>query len=136
MTKKAIGRIIPVIILLVAFNVFTFTIPVLRTKGFWIAYAFGTFAILYQLYVISVACSKKNAKGVFYGFPVERLGFYYLLIQMAASVTQITMARTTAGRVAILVDGLIFAFPVIGFITTVTVRDEISRQEKKQKKAG
>ena len=136
MTKKAIGRIILVIILLVAFNVFTFTIPVLRTAGFWVAYAFGTFAILYQLYVISVACSKKNAKGVFYGFPVERLGFYYLLIQMAASVTQITMARTTAGRVAILVDGLIFAFPVIGFITTVTVRDEISRQEKKQKKAG
>ena len=136
MTKKAIGRIIPVIILLVAFNVFTFTIPVLRTKGFWIAYAFGMFAILYQLYVISVVCSKKNAKGVFYGFPVARLGIYYLLIQMAVSVTQITMARITAGRVAMLVNGLIFAFPVIGFITTVTVRDEISRQEKKQKKAG
>ena len=136
MTKKAIGRIIPVIILLVAFNVFTFTIPVLRTKGFWIAYAFGMFAILYQLYVISVVCSKKNSKGVFYGFPVARLGIYYLMIQMTVSVTQITMARITAGRVAMLVNVLIFAFPVIGFITTVTVRDEISRQEKKQKKAG
>ncbi len=136
MTRKAIGRIIPVIILLVAFNVFTFTIPVLRTKGFWIAYAFGRFASLYRLYGISEVCSKKNAKGVFYGFPVARLGIYYLLIQMAASVTEIIMARTTAGRVAMLVNGLIFAFPVIGFITTVTVRDEISRQEKKQKKAG
>ena len=136
MTKKAIGRIILVIILLVAFNVFTFTIPVLRTAGFWVAYAFGTFAILYQLYVISEVCSKKNKEGVFYGFPVARLGIYYLLIQMAVSVTEITMARTTAGRVAMLVNVLIFAFPVIGFITTGTVRDEISRQQRKGKKAG
>ena len=46
MTRKTIGRIILVIILLVAFNVFTFTIPVLRTKGFWVGYDFGMLAIL------------------------------------------------------------------------------------------
>ena len=72
MTIKAIGRMILVVILLAAFTLFTFTIPVLRTTGFWLAYIFGVYAILYQLYVISEVYSKKNREGVFYSFPAAR----------------------------------------------------------------
>ena len=131
MTIKAIGRMILVVILLAAFTLFTFTIPVLRTTGFWLAYIFGVYAILYQLYVISEVYSKKNREGVFYSFPAARMGFYYLVIQLAASVTEIILARTTSGKAAILVNGLILAFPIIGFITTETVREEQAAQERK-----
>ena len=133
MTKKAIGRIILVIILLVAFNVFTFTIPVLRTKGFWVAYAFGNFAILYQLYTAGRFCGRNGAEERVPGFPAARLGVYYLVIQMAVSVTQIVLSRITAGRTAMLINCLILAFPIIGFITTRTLREEMARQEKKRR---
>ena len=61
------------------------------------------------------------------------MGFYYLVIQLAASVTEIILARTTSGKAAILVNGLILAFPIIGFITTRTLREEMARQEKKRR---
>ena len=133
MTIKAIGRMILVVILLAVFTLFTFTTPVLRTAGFWVAYIFGVFPILYQLYVLSETSGKKNRQDVTGGLPAERMGFYYLVIQLAASVTEILLARTTSGRAALLVNGLILAFPIIGFITTRTVRAEQVAQERKAK---
>ena len=134
MTIKAIGRMILVVILLAAFTLFTFTIPVLRTTGFWLAYIFGVCAILYQLYIISGVYGKKNREEAVCSFPAARMGFYYLVIQLAASVTEIILARTTSGKVATLVNGLILAFPIIGFITTRTVREEQAAQKRKSKK--
>ena len=135
MTRKATGRIILIIILLAAFNVFAFTVPVLRTNGFRVAYVFGNFAILYQLYVVREICSRENADGQRPGLPLARLALYYLVIQLAVSVTQITMAASTSGRLALLINGLLFSFPVIGYITTKTVRRETARQKEKLKKA-
>ena len=117
MARKGTVRVVLTVFLLLVFSEFVFAQPVL----------------FFQFYAINTVYGRKIEKGRFYGFPVSRLSIYYLLLQLAASTIEITSGMSGWGMLVI--NGLLFAFPIIGFITTRTVQAEIARQDAKRKQA-
>ena len=134
MTKSSKIRIVLVVLALAAFSAVFFSIPALRIKRFWFAYGCGVFAILWQIYAILVTDGKENTKDRFFGFPTARLGLYYMILQTAASILEIALFLPPWA--VLLINVLLLAFPIIGCITTRTLRKEIARQEAKQKEAS
>ena len=131
MTKSSKIRIVLVALALAAFTAVFFSIPALRIKRFWFAYGCGVFAILWQIYAIIVTDGKKDTKDRFYGFPTARLGLYYLVLQVTASILEIAIFPDP--WVVLVINVLLLAFPFIGFITTRTLRKELARQAAKAK---
>ena len=134
MARKGTVRIALTVLLLLVFSAFVFAQPVLRTRKFWFAYLCGVFAVFFQFYAINTVYGKKVEKGRFYGFPVSRLSIYYLLLQLGASTIEITSGMS--GWWMLVINGLLFAFPIMGFITTRTIQAEIARQDEKRQPAG
>lgn len=134
MTKKTTRGILTLVILLAVFSVIAFVIPFPKNTAFWIAYACGVFAILFQLYIFKSSFGKEDARSRFYGFPIARLGIYYLVIQLIASIIEIALSKFLPTWVVVIINVLILAFALIGCITTETMRDEISKQDTKLKK--
>ncbi len=133
MTKGAKIKIVLTVLVLAAFTAVVFSIPALRIKRFWFAYGCGVIAILWQIYAILATDGKKDTPDRVYGFPTARLGICYLVIQTAASILEIALFLPPWA--VLVINCLLFAFPVIGFITTRTLRKEIARQELKQENA-
>lgn len=134
MTKNASRGKIMLLILLAVFSVIAFVIPFPKNAVFWIAYICGIFAILFQLYIFKSSFGDADARSRFYGFPIARLGIYYLIIQLIASIIEITLSKFLPTWAVIIVNVLILAFALIGCITTETMRDEIANQDVKLKK--
>ena len=134
MNKNATRGIIILAILLVVFSVIAFVIPFPKNTVFWIAYLCGVFAILFQLYIFKSSFGKADARSKFYGFPIARLGIYYLVIQIVISICEIALAKILPTWIVIVLNVVILAFALIGCITTETMRDEIERQDVALKK--
>ncbi len=124
-----------IVILLAVFSVIAFVIPFPKNTVFWIAYVCGVFAILFQLYIFKSSFGKKDARSRFYGFPIARLGIYYLVVQLVVSIIEIALSKFLPIWVVILINVLILAVALIGCITTETMRDEIAAQDVKLKKS-
>ena len=131
MTKSSKIKIVLTVLALAAFTAVCFSIPAMRIKRFWFAYGCGVFAILWQIYAIIVTDGKQNTADHYYGYPTLRLGLYYLVLQVGASLLEI--ALFPAPWVVLVINVLLLAFPVIGFITTRTLRKELARQAAKAK---
>ena len=134
MTKESKKGQLLLAVLFVAFTVIAFVIPFPKTIVFWIAYLFGVFAILIQFYIFSASFGKRDARSRFYGFPIARLGIIYLVIQLIASILEISLAQFIPVWVVVVINILILAFALIGCITAETMRDEINRQDEQLKK--
>jgi len=134
--KKNSARGISLIVLvLVVFSVMAFVIPFAHTATFWVGYGFGVLAILYQLYIFKLSFSAgSDAKSRFYGFPIARIGVYYLIVQLIASVIEMALAKLLPVWVPVVVNLLLLAVALIGCITVDTMRDEIIRQDEALKK--
>ena len=112
-----------------------FVIPFAHTATFWVGYGFGVLAILYQLYIFKLSFSAgSDAKSRFYGFPIARIGVYYLITQLIVSVIEMALAKLLPVWVSVVVNLLILVVAMIGCITVDTMRDEIIRQDKALKK--
>lgn len=133
MTKNASKGIMILVILLAVFSVIAFVIPFPKNTVFWIAYACGVFAILFQLYIFRSSFGKADARSRFYGFPIARLGIYYMVIQLAVSVIEIALSKFLPTWTVIVINVLILAAALIGCITAETMRDEIAAQDTKLK---
>ena len=131
MTKSSKIRIALTVLALAAFTAVFFGIPALRIKRFWFAYGCGVFAILWQIYAIIATDGKKNTADHYYGYPTARLGLYYMVLQVAASLLEIALFLPLWA--VLVINALLLAFPIIGFITTRTLRKELARQEAKAK---
>ena len=127
------GQILLAVIFIV-FTVIAFVIPFPKTITFWIAYLFGVFAILFQIYIFKTSFGKPDARSRFYGFPIARLGLIYLVIQLIASIIEIAVAKFIPAWVIIVINILILAFALIGCISAETMRDEIDRQDENLKR--
>ena len=122
-------------LVLVVFSVMAFVIPFAHTATFWVGYGFGVLAILYQLYIFKLSFSAgSDAKSRFYGFPIARIGVYYLITQLIVSVIEMALAKLLPVWVSVVVNLLILVVAMIGCITVDTMRDEIIRQDKALKK--
>ena len=134
MTKNSWVKILITALILAAFSVAVFVIPLPRTRKVWFAYGFGVFAILFRVYAIVATNGKEDTKKRFYGFPVTRLANIYLVLQLAVSVGGLLAGAT--GWTILVISVLILPFPILGFITTRTLQAEIARQEKKKQEAS
>lgn len=134
--KKNNARGMSLIVLaLVVFSVMAFVIPFAHTATFWVGYGFGVLAILFQLYIFKLSFSAgSDAKSRFYGFPIARIGVYYLIAQLIASVIEMALAKLLPAWVPAVVNLLLLAVALIGCITVDTMRDEIIRQDKSLKR--
>ena len=134
MTKNTTRGIFTLVIVLAVFSVIAFVIPFPKNTVFWIAYACGVFAILFQLYIFKSSFGKEDARSRFYGFPIARLGIYYLVIQLVVSIIEIALSKFLPAWAVVIINVLILAFALLGCITTETMRDEIAKQDTKLKK--
>ena len=133
--KNSTRSLIIIAIALVVFSVVAFAIPFAHTTAFWVAYGFGALAILFQLYIFKVSfAGDGDAKSRFYGFPIARLGVYYLVVQLIVSVIEMALAKVIPTGVAVAVNVLLLALAVVGCITVDAMRDEIIRQDGALKK--
>ena len=133
MTKNTTRGILMLVIALTVFSVIAFVIPFPQNTVFWIAYICGIFAIIFQLYIFKSSFDKADARSRFYGFPIARLGIYYLFVQLVVSIIEIALSKFLPTWVVILINALILAVALIGCITTETMRDEIAKQDAKLK---
>ena len=93
MKKNTVRGLIVLAILLVAFIAIAFAVPFARTTVFWLGFGFAILAILFQLYIFkSAASANGDAKSRFYGFPIARIGVYYLVIQFVVSLVEMALA--------------------------------------------
>ena len=74
---------------------------------------------------------KKNTADHYYGYPTARLGLYYMVLQVAASLLEVALFPSQWA--VLVINVLLLAFPIIGFITTRTLRKELARQAAKAK---
>ena len=133
MTKNASRGLIILAIVLAVFSLIAFAVPFAHTAVFWIAYGCGLVAVLFQLYIFKISF-EGDAKSRFYGFPIARLGIYYLVAQLILSVVEMALAGLIPAWPAVIVNALALAVALIGCITAETMRDEIVQQDGKLKK--
>ncbi|MCR5296151.1 MAG: hypothetical protein K6E17_01965, partial [Clostridiales bacterium] len=102
---------------------------------FWVAYSFGVLAIILQVYIFHIAFTGEGtAKSRFYGFPIARIGIWFLAIQLVLSIVEIAFAKQIWLGAVIIVNLIALALVLIGCITAETMRDEIVRQDEQLKK--
>ena len=128
--KNSTRGLIVIAIALVVFSVIAFAIPFAHTTAFWVAYGFGALAILFQLYIFKAShAGDGDARSRFYGFPIVRLGLYYLVAQLIVSVIEMALSKVIPTGVAVAINVLLLALAAVGCITVDAMRDEISRQD-------
>lgn len=134
--KKNTSRFFIVLgIVLVVFSVIAFVVPFNKTASFWMGYIFGVIAIALQLYVFKVAFADGNsAKSKFYGFPIAKIGVFYLIAQLIISIIEMAVASILPVWVPILINVVILAVAVVGCIAAEVTKDEVVRQEVQIKK--
>jgi hypothetical protein len=87
MKKNRTRELIILGVIFLVFNMLVFIIPFLRNSVFWTVYAFTILAIVAQIATFTFAFDKtKTLKSKFLSFPIFRLGYWYLFIQMGLCV--------------------------------------------------
>lgn len=117
-------------ILFVVFSVIAFAAPFKMTGVFWLGYIFGVIAIVSQIYFIKISfLNGKDVKSKFYGFPIAKIGVFYLGIQVGLSLAEFITAGFLPVWIALIVNTLMIAFAAIGTIATDVMRKEIVKQD-------
>ena len=135
MKKNTVRGLIVLAILLAVFCAIAFAVPFVRMTVLWLGFGFGVFAILFQLYIFhSAVAVKGNAKSRIYGFPILRVGVYYLVAQFIISLLEMALAKVLPVWMALLINIILAALAITGCFTVETMCDEIVRQDRELKK--
>ncbi|WP_026836069.1 hypothetical protein [Eubacterium xylanophilum] len=131
-TKTKVYAVIGIIFMM--FTVLAFVPPFQKDVVFFVAYIFGIMAILYQIYVFKISFGKSDEpKSYFYGFPIARVGAFFLLLQLVMSLIEMCFATIIPVWIAVIINILLLSFALIGCIASEVMRDEITRQDMKNK---
>lgn len=133
MKKIKKSAIIIDLIIFVLFSCVTLIPPIEKNVVFWVSYLFGTGAILVQIFVIHTAFYKyENLTSKFYGFPIAKIGFSYMCLQLILSF--VFMIVSSLIGIAVWIPCMIYVVIAgvyaIAFITDDEVRTEIVNQDK------
>lgn len=118
---------------LVAFCVIALVVPFVKNAAFWISFVFAVLAIGVQLYAMPKAMAG-DAKSKFYGFPILRVSFIYLVAQIVLSLVFMALAKWVPAWIPVVLYVLMLCAALVGFIATDTVRDEVEKQDVQIKK--
>lgn len=131
MTKRQTSLVVIAAILLIVFNVIIFLLPVTRTSVFWIADAFAIVAIILQPITYHVAYNKtETLMSRFYGFPVVRVGYYYLIAQLFASCIFVLLSSWIPVWLSVIVCIVLFAAAITGIVANDNTRDIVEAMDE------
>lgn len=132
MSKGTKRLVLLTVIILIAFAVISFVIPVPKNAVYWAAVGFMILAILVMAYVIKTAFGDgPSARSRFYGFPIAKVGASYLIVQMVVSIIFMLCAKWISVWPVVITSLILFVIAAVGVMTTESVRDEIVRQDNK-----
>lgn len=135
MSKNMLRTYGLLVILFMVFTVVVVAVPFVKNGVFVASYLFVLIAIVLQGYAIHKAFSREEpVTSKLYGFPVARVGFLYLVVQLIASVIFMALAAILPLWVAITVSVVALGTVSVGVITTDAMREEILRQDVVLKK--
>jgi len=135
MKKDNIRAIVIAVVVLIAYNFAVFMIPCWKGGTFWVSWAFTlvAFAISGVAFYNSLL-KNTDAKSRFYGFPIAKIAFIYLVAQVAVGGISMALGNIIPWWAATVLDAIILALAVIGLISAETVVEEIHVQDSKLKK--
>lgn len=132
MTKNQRRLLAVLAIIFIAFSIVAFALPFKMNDMFWLSYLFGILSIAIQIYVLRVAFNGANTiTSKFYGFPIVRIGFIYMCVQLALSFIFMALAAIAPIWLALILYVIALAASAVGFIGSDAARDEVERQEIK-----
>ncbi len=136
MTNKTRGFLILGIALLI-FNLLAFTIPFAHRATFWVGYAFAIIAIAAQGLTTVMAFSKPEAiKSKFWGWPIFKVGYVYLIVQLILS-TLLMIAATLITEfpawIAFVPCAIMLGVAAAGILLTDAGREQILKMQEEQK---
>lgn len=135
MKKDTIRFLIIGAVVLVAYHFAIFMIPCYKTPTFWVSWVFTLVAFgvsgfgIYKEFV-----NKNDAKSRFYGFPILKIAFLYLVAQVALGGIFMALGHILPWWSAAVTFAIGLALAVIGLISAETVVEEIHAQDAKLKK--
>ena len=121
-------------IVLVLFNVLFWCIPFPKNGTSIILYIFSLVSIIGGCGITMYAFSKgTELRSKVYGFPVFRMGYIYMIVQLLFSVAVCVVNAFIAvpAWIAVVVSVLILGLSAIGIIATDATRNIITEQENK-----
>ncbi|MBQ2062923.1 MAG: hypothetical protein II458_09740 [Oscillospiraceae bacterium] len=132
--KNMIRVCVVLAVVLTAFCVVAFTLPLERNGVFWFALVMGVIAVAVQVYATYTASARgEKAKSKFYGWPITQVGTMYMRAQLTLSIVFMLMARAMPLWVAVAICAVLLGIALAGLVTTDAPRDEIERQDEEPK---
>jgi len=130
MTKNEKRVCIVLAVILAVFVVVSLAVPFVKDGVFWLSFVFGIVAIAAQLYVLKSAFGKdESPKSKFYGFPIARIGFVYMVAQLVLSLIFMGIGFICSAWIPVVIYVVLLGGASIGFIAADATRDEIERQD-------
>ncbi|MCI8425769.1 MAG: hypothetical protein HFJ72_08965 [Adlercreutzia sp.] len=112
------------------FTIVAFAVPFERNEGFWVAYLFGIVALAAQLYLFPSAFKGGgSAKSRVYGFPIARIGVFYLAVQLCISVVEMACSSIMPFWAILIVNAIVLVLALAGCISTEAARSEVVKIE-------
>lgn len=74
-----------------------------------------------------------SVRSKFYGFPIARVTVLYLAAQLVLSLVFMATAQWVPGWVPLVLDILLLAAALVGFVAADAMRDEVERQDARLK---
>ena len=130
MTKNEKRVCIVMIIILAVFVVVSLALPFIKGGVFWLSFVFGIVAIAVQLYVLKSAFGKNESpRSKFYGFPIAKIGFVYMVAQVLISFMFMAIGFICPIWIPVIVYVILLGAASIGFVAADVTRDEIEHQD-------
>ena len=120
-------------VILAVFTVIALAAPFAKNTVFWLAYAFGALAVLFQLYILKLSGLHDQAASRYYGYSIARVGLVYLVAQLILSLVEMALAVTCKPWLALVLNILPLAYAVIGCAAVDAVKDVNTRLDEQVK---
>lgn len=133
MSKKSKSILAVYAIILVAYCVLFFVVPFPKIGACWAEFAFSVVAVMAGGGISLYAFRNEGLTSKIYGFPLFRVGFIYMIVQLVVGIVTAVVSVFAAVPVwiPVVVSVLIMAFAGIGVIGTDNARDIIADQQEK-----
>ena len=135
MKKHQIQGIAILAVLAIVYCAIALLVPFQRDNAvFWTSFILTLAVLASQVYVVHISFgSNRSAKSRFYGFPIVRVGFTHLIVQVVLSFLFMALAGTIKLWIPLLLYIVLAGVAAVGLIATDVTRDEIERQDSVHK---
>lgn len=126
MQNNKLLTIIALLLVMALFNLIVFIVPFSKTDVFWISYAFGMFAILFQVVIYRIAWRKATSlKSKFLGIPILQVGLFYAAIQLTSTAVFMLLSHVPF-QVPVIINSILLVACILALIAIEIGRDVLT----------